>query len=62
MITFVVYKYDKVVTVPPSRHHFTDAEEAKEYAKTTLLKTTNTASVAVEVDGVEIAHYYNYKR
>ena len=63
MIAFYVYRYGFFAR--PKRvteHHIVDAEEAKEYAKTVLLKTVNTASVAVEVDGAEVAHCYNYKR
>ena len=62
MIYFYIHKYERVVVVPPSRHHFTDAEEAKKYARTTLLNATGVASVAVEVDGIEIAWYCNYER
>ncbi len=62
MIAFYVYHYGFLAPHPVLEHHIIDAEEAKEYAKTVLLKTVNTSSVAVEVDGAEVAHYYNYKR
>ena len=62
MITFVVYKYDHIMKIPPGGHGFSiyDLKDAKDYAEHVLLKTVNTASVAVEVDGAEVAHYYNY--